>query len=198
MAVDVLILAAGAGRRFGGNKLLALWRGRPLLDYVLEKAKSLDAASVNLVSGAYATELENFLARQNYFNNPPDIGNKHFFYADWQLGMGNSLAFGVAQLPQQNAVLVLLADQPLIELADLQKMLALGQQRPTQIICAEFAGTRGVPALFPPEYKNRLSVLSGDRGAKALLSQTDVITLPLANAAVDIDLPADLALLPAQ
>src|SRR5688572_2141379 len=195
MAVDVLILAAGAGRRFGGNKLLALWRGRPLLDYVLEKAKSLDTASVNLVSGAYVTELENFLARSNYFNNPLI---KHFFYADWQLGMGNSLAFGVAQVPPKNSVLVLLADQPLIELADLQKMLALGQQHPTRIICAEFAGTLGVPALFPPEYKNRLSVLSGDRGAKALLSQTDVITLPLANAAVDIDLPSDLALLSTQ
>jgi molybdenum cofactor cytidylyltransferase len=192
MTVDVLILAAGAARRFGGNKLLALWNERPLLEHVLEKAAALDADSVNLVLGGYAAELEVFLKSRQ---GPP---MNHFFYSDWQLGMGSSLAFGVVQLPPQNAVLVLLADQPLIELADLQKLLALGRQNLAQIVCAEFAETRGVPALFPPEYKNRLKLLSGDRGAKALLCANDVITLPLANAAVDIDLPSDLALLPNQ
>lgn len=190
MAVDVLILAAGAARRFGGNKLLALWHGRPLLEHVLEKAALLDADSINLVSGAYAAELEEFLRekRLNNFSSPP---KKCFFYSDWQLGMGNSLAFGVAQLPPENAVLVLLADQPLIEVADLQKVLNLSRQNPDKIVCAEYLGTRGVPALFPAEYKNQLKLLSGDRGARALLSAPDVIALPMPEAEIDIDLPSD-------
>lgn len=192
MAVDVLILAAGAARRFGGNKLLALWRGRPLLEHVLEKAALLDADSINLVSGAYATELEGFLREEKYFKNLSELGIKHFFYSDWQLGMGNSLAFGVSQLPPENAVLVLLGDQPLIEVADLQKVLNLSRQNPDKIVCAEFSGTRGVPALFPAEYKNQLKLLSGDRGAKALLSAPDVIALPMPEAEIDIDLPSDL------
>lgn len=192
MAVDVLILAAGAGRRFGGNKLLVLWRDRPLLEYVLDKAALLDAHSINLVSGAYAAELEEFLREEKYLKNSSELGIKHFFCSDWQLGMGNSLAFGVAQLPPENAVLVLLADQPLIEVADLQKMLSLSRQNPDKIVCAEFAGTRGVPALFPAEYKNQLKLLSGDRGARALLSAPDVIALPMPEAEIDIDLPSGL------
>jgi len=198
MPLDVLILAAGAARRFGGNKLLALWQGRPLLAYILEKSALLGADSINLVTGAYAPELEDFLRKEGYLNTLDRPAVKQLFYSDWQLGMGNSLAFGVVHLPPQNAVLILLADQPLIAPADLQKMLVLGRQNPAKIVCAEFSGTRGVPALFPSKYKNQLRLLSGDRGAKALLSAKDVVTLPLANAAIDIDLPSDLALLPNQ
>lgn len=187
MAVDLLILAAGAGRRFGGNKLLAFWRGRPLLETLLDNAAGAHVDSINLVLGRYATELEAHL------QSLATAEIKRFVYSDWQLGMGNSLAFGVAQLPLHNAVLVLLADQPLIEAADLQKILESGRANPDRIICAEFSGTRAVPALFPPQYKNQLKILSGDRGAQALLSAPDVIALPLANAAFDVDFPADLA-----
>lgn len=198
MGVDVLILAAGAGRRFGSNKLLALWRGRPLLEHVLEKVALLDVDSINLVLGAYATEIEELLREKSHIDNLPSPLPKCFIYSDWQLGMGDSLAFGVSQLPSENAVLVLLADQPLIELGDLQKLLVLGRKNPDKIVCAEFAGTRGAPALFPPEYKTRLRLLSGDRGAKILLSFPDVITVDLFNAAIDIDSPSDLTLLPCQ
>lgn len=188
MGLDILILAAGAARRFGGNKLLARWRGHPLLEHVLAAAESVRANSINLVFGAYADEVQAYLQ-----SRPAASHIKHFVNADWQSGMGSSLAFGIAQLPQENAVLVLLADQPLIAPADLQNILALGQKNPHKIICAEFSATRGPPALFPAQYKNELRLLAGDRGAKALLHSADVLTISVAAAAVDIDSPPDLS-----
>ena len=191
--VDVLILAAGRARRFGSCKLLAQWQGVTLLEHVLQKAVALPVRSVNLVLGGYATEISTFL-RQRHFSHV------NLFYCDsWAAGIGQSLAYGVAQLPNGNAVMILLADQPLIELSDLQQMLEHGGADVGRLVCAEFAGTLGVPALFPARFKNGLLQCCGDRGAKALLHEhaAEAVKIALARAAVDIDSPSDLALLPA-
>jgi molybdenum cofactor cytidylyltransferase len=186
-ALDVLILAAGASHRFGGCKLLAQWRGMTLLEHVLDRALALQANSVNVVIGGYAEELRTICGRE------PWSACRLLYCPDWALGMGSSLAFGIAQLPAANAVLVLLADQPAVELADLNRILACGRTCPDRIVCAEFAGTLGVPALFPPAFKHQLLHLKGDRGAKVLLLQNPAEPIPIASAALDIDTPSDLS-----
>lgn len=186
-ALDVLILAAGGARRFGGCKLLAQWRGLTLLEHVLDKALALRANSVNVILGGYAEELRAVCARE------PWSACRLWFCPDWASGMGTSLAFGVAQLPADNAVLVLLADQPAVPLADLRRLWECGRAHPDQIVCAEFADTLGVPALFPAVCKPALLQLQGDRGAKALLLQQPVRRIAITHAALDIDTPADLS-----
>lgn len=191
--VDILIMAAGGSRRFGSCKLLADFRGAPLLSYPLDAALELShrhsriISSVNLVLGGYASEIEFFLeSRRNQVNI--------FHCPDWDKGLGHSLAFGVARLRAENAVLVMLADQPLIEVADLEALLRSVEPNPGKIICAEFSSTLGVPAVFPAHMKNSLLQLQGDKGAKALLmGEGDrVVTIPIAGAASDIDKPDDL------
>ena len=188
VAVDVLLLAAGGSRRYGGCKLLASWGGVSLFERALRKAAALGADSVNLVLGGYGAELAAEARRTglsvNVWHNP-----------EWAAGIGHSLAFGASRLAPDKAVLVMLADQPLVAEADLRRLLDLGQAHPNKIVCAEFSATLGVPALFPPKLKIHLQKLRGDRGAKALLLQhaADLVRVPLASAAIDIDSPQDLA-----
>mgnify|MGYP001329855991 CR=1 FL=1 len=191
--IDILIMAAGASRRFGGCKLLTQWRGAPIITYALNTAinlsqqPQLQIASLNIVAGAYHDQIRNFLEQQyppnhNLINNP-----------NWSQGLGHSIAHGVAQLPPENSVLIMLADQPLVAVEDVQRLIHLASENPRKIICAEFAETIGVPALFPAEFKKDLLQLKGDRGAKAVLieHESKLVKLPLREAGFDLDLPGD-------
>lgn len=184
MKLDALILAAGAASRFSGCKLLANWQGKPVMERVLDTAGQLPLERLAVVTGAYHQDILGYLGQRNNV----DI----LYCADWQAGMGCSLAYGVSQLPPENAVLVLLGDQPLIDADDLQQLLTTWKANPHTITCAAFAGTRGVPAIFPATAKPWLLQLSGDRGAKGLLNGNDVIAVALPNAAFDVDTRSDL------
>lgn len=193
LIVDVLIMAAGGSHRFGRCKLLADFRGAPLLSHALNTAGEFArqrpelVASVNVVVGGYATEIQEALKR---WGDQPGI----FQCPDWAWGLGHSLAFGVRQLPAENAVLIMLADQPLVGVADLDRLLVSALAHPEKITCAEFSATLGVPALFPPSFKPQLVTLQGDRGAKALLLQSSeqVVSVAVPHAALDIDTQDEL------
>lgn len=191
--VDILIMAAGGSRRFGSCKLLADFRGAPLLTYALNTATTIShshpelISSVNVVLGGYADEIGNFVKgrrdRVGVFRCP-----------DWEMGLGHSLAFGVAQLPVENAVLIMLADQPLIDVADIYGLLRSAEQNPGKMICAEFSSTLGVPAIFPADMKKTLMQLQGDKGAKSVLvgAGERLVAIPIPGAALDIDWPDNL------
>lgn len=186
-------MAAGGSRRFGGCKLLAEFRGAPLLSYALNTAAAISRAqpesisSVNLVLGGYADEIRAAVEQRHFAVNI-------FQCPDWASGLGHSLAYGVAQLPVENAVLIMLGDQPLVDAADLDGLLNSSKEHPGKIICAEFSSTLGVPAFFPAYFKPRLLQIKGDRGAKSILmnEREYVIAVSMQGAGMDIDFPADL------
>ena len=90
-----------------------------------------------------------------------------------------------------------LADEPtdsaLLRL-DLRRLVGTWRRHPQCIVAAHYAGTVGVPAIFPREDFAALSALRGDAGARALLKRGSarLVRVPLQSAAVDIDTPEDL------
>lgn len=118
--------------------------------------------------------------------------------ARWRDGMGRSLACGVRSLDRRaRAVLVCLADQPLLEAGDLARLVLAWRASPRFVVASCYAGKRGVPAIFPRSHFAALKSLSEDRGARVLLaSSNDVLSVPMPRAAVDIDEPQDLTNLP--
>ncbi|QEY18118.1 nucleotidyltransferase family protein [Cellvibrio sp. KY-GH-1] len=188
MAIDCVILAAGAATRFGSCKLLADYLGQPLIAHILDAAHAVTPARIVLVTGASHAKLTDYCATLA-------VSKLEIAYCDdWQLGMGHSLAHGVAQVNNDNPVLVLLGDQPQVSAADLLRLYRCWKSSPTQIVCASFADTLGVPAIFPAEFKAHLLACSGDRGAKQLLFQQaeHVLAIPMPSAEFDIDTPADM------
>lgn len=186
LTLDILILAAGSASRFGGCKLLADWQGQPLITSSINAAHDLKSEKKIIVAGAFYSQLKKVQLNLN------DVELLEF--RDWQLGMGHSLAFGVNQLPNNNAVLILLGDQPLISAQDLQNLYRAWCTQPTKIACAHFANTLGVPAIFPARFKTELLACTGDRGAKSLLMRYnhELIKVPMPSAEFDIDTPTDL------
>ena len=193
--IDCLILAAGSASRFGGCKQLADWQGKSLLANTIATARALDPAHIFVVGGAFYPQLLQALPDLNAKpKKHTDCAIELLEYRAWNLGVGNSLAFGVKHLQNSNPVLVLLGDQPLISAQDLRNLYRAWQKNPTKIACASFAHTYGVPAIFPAHFKARLYACRGDRGAKDLLLRyaEQVVPVVMPSAEFDVDTPADL------
>ena len=194
MTIDCIILAAGAATRFGSCKLIADYQGQPLIGYAIDVAKALAPERIVIVTGASHEQLigHGELTRYRIQLDAPEI--ELVYCADWQMGMGHSLAYGVNQLDNDRPVLVLLGDQPRITANDLKRLYRLWNASPSQIICASFADTLGVPAIFPANFKTHLRSCAGDRGAKQLLFNfaQQVVAVQMPSAEFDIDTLEDL------
>jgi molybdenum cofactor cytidylyltransferase len=191
-----VVLAAGAGRRFGGGKLLAPFGDGLLLDKALASAFAAPVRRVVLATGdqgeAVAQAARAFAER---------IGRsdrlKIVEVPDHAEGMGASLRTAIATLGDDvEAVFVFLGDMPRIPNAVLEP-LARAVAGGAPAAAASFEGRRGHPAVFARALFPALLSASGDQGARAVL-QTLGADLVLVEAGdngvlVDIDTPRDLA-----
>lgn len=189
---SALILAGGAGRRFGGDggrgKLLADLAGAPVIRRVAERVVAAGFAEVFVVTGAGGASLRPALE---------GLACRMIDAPDWAEGMAASLRAGVAALaPEARGVCVFLGDMPLVPTA-LCAPLALAAEAAGYAARPRHAGKPGHPVAFTRAAFADLAVLEGDRGATALLRARPeaVAYLDTADSGVllDIDTPADLA-----
>jgi CTP:molybdopterin cytidylyltransferase MocA len=183
-SVFTVVLAAGDASRFGATKQLAEFHGEALVRRAVRLAASVCGERCLLVTGKESRQvIEACLPIPGFF-----IVNEN--YRD---GIGGSLAMAARSLGDiAEAVIVLLADQPLITSEHLKKLIAEWRQTPGQIIATAYANTVGPPAIFPGRHIEKLAALTGDRGAKAIIAAEDARTVRFEPAAADVDRPEDL------
>lgn len=182
-----VLLAAGAGRRFGAAKLLhPLPHGTPVglaaarsLIQALPEALAVVRPGDSTLSTALAAcglrVIENPAAEQ---------------------GMGGSLAAGIAAAPDADGWLIALADMPWVRPATIRS-LAEALRDGASMVAPVCDGRRGHPVGFASQWGSRLCDLSGDQGARALLTDhaAQLVLRPTNDRGVlyDIDHPADLS-----
>ncbi len=189
--VHALVLAAGGSTRFGSPKQLVRIDGRPMLHTVVARATEIAGSQVTVVLGAHARELAPLLSH----STAAVVINR-----EWESGMASSIRAGVGALGgAAEGLLILLADQPAVSGEDLRRLLLAWRRHPDGIAAATYAGTVGVPAIFPRWTFSELQQLRGDRGAQLLLRRhVDRVTrVPMSTAGVDIDRPEDLLMVEA-
>jgi len=186
MKISAIMLAAGNSSRLGRAKQLLPFQGKSLITHSLDKLHQLELYQKVVVVGAYAEKIKDHLG-EDY----PDlqvVENK-----GWLQGMASSLQKGLQVLDAVNdAVLICLADQPLIPVAHLEDMIAKYRVL-EQLVISAYNQDIGVPALIPSRYFPELSTLQGQKGAKFLLLkyQSDSSIIPCPSAAFDIDTEED-------
>jgi len=178
-----LILAAGLGTRFGGQKLLAPIDGRPMLQHVLDLAAGVGLQPVVVVLGADADELQAALSWRDetrVINPTPENG------------LSGSVALGMRTVSRLQAgrVVVLMGDQPFLTLDQLRRILATRGQ----IVVPRFNGQPGNPVVLDHSVWSLARSLRGDRGFSQLFAAYDnVVTyVEIPGTNPDIDTPADL------
>jgi CTP:molybdopterin cytidylyltransferase MocA len=118
---------------------------------------------------------------------------------DWQEGMSASLRAGNAAIPAALDLMVLPADMPEITGADIARVVAAQVAAPNALIwhAATQDGTPGHPVLFAAALRDGFAGLSGDTGARAILSahggRRHLVPLPGQRARVDLDTPEEWA-----
>ncbi|MDH5263079.1 MAG: nucleotidyltransferase family protein [Gammaproteobacteria bacterium] len=181
-----IVLAAGTASRFGRPKLLESYGGEPLICRALRAAHHVAAGRVVLVTGHNNKAVE--LVANGLFDEA--VYNPAF--AD---GLGSSIAAGVRHCRgRAEAVLLLLADQPLIDGAYLEKLIEKWCCSDADIIMSEYNDTIGPPAIFSKSTFESLAVLSGDEGARPIVKsgRYNIATMGEQIENPDIDKPEDL------
>ncbi len=158
-----ILLAAGAARRFGGDKLAALIDGESVLHRsVSALARSgcgLRAAVLSEKTKSHAPELQ-------------QLGFEPLINDDAEEGLSASLRKGVSWAQQQGAtsVLIALADMPLVSPSHFASLFERALSNNKMIAYSLSGKRRSPPAIFGATYFAELRALQGDEGARAILS----------------------------
>lgn len=185
-SVYTIVLAAGVASRFGSSKQLAELDGVALVRRATQTAtESCNSRSVLVVGHDWnavydaCEPLSGFLI----------VNNRH------DMGIGSSISLAVRSIRHvARAVIILLADQPLITPQHVAALIDGWSGDRNEIVATTYADTLGAPALFPGDCFDDLVALAADNGAQALFgdSRFRVQSIPFEDAAIDIDTPEDL------
>lgn len=188
MNIAILIPAAGASSRMGGrDKLLEEVGGVPVLRRLVDLC--LPHGSVHVTLPAPDHPRAAIL---------PDAA-RIVTVPDWRAGMSASLRAGAAALPPDLDIMVLPADMPEITGDDIARMIAARAGAPEALIWQATGddGTPGHPVLFDKSLRGSFAALSGDEGARAIVTahrgRRHLVPLPGQRARIDLDTPEDWA-----
>jgi molybdenum cofactor cytidylyltransferase len=185
----VIVLAAGQGARFSGlhSKLTQNLGASNVLGTTLRQALASQWRVVVVTTEPLSGLVSGYVATRDIVVIP-EVGsaNSH------ALGMGYSIAAGVAACSEASGWLVLPADMPMVEARTVK---AVGQALENHsIVYAQHHGRRGHPVGFAAELYTELVMLTGDDGARRLLARypSHAVEVDDPGVLLDVDTEADL------
>ena len=192
VVVGAVLLAAGAGSRLGGKpKCLLELGGVPLIRRQLIALSGAGVDEVVVVLGHHAELIEPAVMTfpVTLIRNPqPDDGQV------------SSQRLGLAALSGKlDAVIVALADQPLINAQDITVLIGAFKKRPagTSVVYPEIRGERGNPVMFTAEVREQILAGAAHLGCRQWQAANAAAVAPFVTDnhryKVDIDTPEDIA-----
>ena len=190
----MVVLAAGAGSRFGGGKLLAPFGGETLIEATLLGLREASVDETIVVVGSDTEGLRGLCEAYgvSIAENP-----------DWTEGMATSVKKGLASCsPDARGAVVALADQPLVGAKAVERLVE-AYEGGASVAVATYGGELRNPALFARGTWQMLEEeLSGDEGARGFLGRhPEMVTeVPCDDVAdpTDVDTEEDLRRLQAR
>ncbi len=186
--MTAVVLAAGAGTRFGGGKLLAPIGGRPVLQHVLDALAAADLSDVVVVLGDESEAIEAAIA----WRSERRVRNPHP-----GRGLSSSLHIGIEAVGDDAlAALVVLGDQPLVPVAAIRALLEAPDDPSRPVVVPVYPDDRGRnPVLLRRPAFALVAEADGDRGlGPVLLARPELVTeVAVAGVNPDLDTHDDLA-----
>jgi len=180
-----VVLAAGASKRMGQNKLLLPLKDRPVVAVTVDRL--LEAGFRPLVvTGCQAAEVRRALKNRDIdlIENP-----------SWAEGQASSLVQGIKALPSAaTGAMFCLGDQPLVPAGLLKTLAAAFLSEEPDAVYPTYRGRRGNPVLFHRRVFPRLLKVTGDRGGREVLQELTgamAVASSCPEILLDLDTPAD-------
>lgn len=165
LRIGAVLLAAGEGTRMGGvAKSLIRLQGVPLINRHLIALSGAGVDEVVVVTGHARDAIE---AQVQSF--PVTLA----YNADFALGQQSSVRLGLATLGKNfDAVLIVLADQPLIGAADLTELIAAFKKKPYGNIVMPMVGEqRGNPVVIDDVARAQVLASEANLGCRHLMDR---------------------------
>ncbi|MCZ6633579.1 MAG: nucleotidyltransferase family protein [bacterium] len=184
--VYAIVLAAGLSTRMGRPKQLLPFGDKTILQTVVDTLIATDSEGVLVVLGHEAEAVRESLGGRSVL----------FCLNDrYQEGMFSSVLCGIAHLPPRaDAALIVLCDQPQMEVRVVQAVIRAYQANDKGIVIPTVEGQRGHPALVDlRRYREAIFALSGEMGLKPVMRgyPEDTLEVPIADDRIlrDLDTP---------
>lgn len=162
-AVSGVILAAGLSSRLGRPKQLLDLFGEPLLRRVVRNAVASQLTEVVLVLGHRAAEIASAVG---------ELGQRVVVNPDYSDGQSTSLRVGLGAIgPGAEAVVFLLGDQPQVGPEMVDALIDRFRATGAPIVMPTYGGIAANPVLFAEELFPELAKVSGDEGARSLVTR---------------------------
>ncbi|CAH0272934.1 Nicotine blue oxidoreductase [Pedobacter sp. Bi27] len=188
MKTGIIILAAGSSSRLGRPKQLLDYKGKTLLQTIINEALETSCRPVITVLGANAKEI----ASQHQHDQVNFVINE-----SWENGMASSIVAGLSAIIRNNSeiesIIIAVADQAFIKMSNFNNLIEKQKETGKNIIASTYSETIGTPVLFKKDYFEALLSLTGAEGAKKILKQypQDVETVVFEHGEIDIDTETD-------
>lgn len=184
--VSAVVLAAGASTRMGTQKLLLPFGDEPLVRRAVRQICDTGFDDVLVVLGS---EYKAMLAALD------GLAVRHAINMQFASGMGSSFRTAVEHLPDSDAALFALADQPFVTTHEYRTVLDAYRQHAAAIVSVRYGEVMAPPHLFQREFFPELAQLQ--HGARSVLQRhpdrTMVLQFP-PDLLVDVDTPEDYEL----
>lgn len=170
-----IILAAGMSSRFKGNKLLARLNGKPLICRVAEAALASRLDRIVAVLGHDSDRVRTILGE-----HIEDPRLEFLTITDFQEGQSRSVVSGLKHLGGDYAgTMYLMGDQPLIDPAIIDDVIATFETSDKDICYPSFNGKRRNPVIFGARFYPQILALSGDTGARDIIDDNPADTVSI-------------------
>lgn len=170
----------------GKPKQVMQVHGRPMLEDVLEVFRQSKVDRILVILGSHEKEIK----KKVKFVNEEIV-----FNPEYEKGMGSSLKVGLEAAEGADAVIVALADQPMLRVGTIDRLINAYLRSRAPVVAPVYDGIRGNPVLFDRTLFPQIMRIHGDVGAKTVIEKNkgSLLEVPVEDegVVVDIDTPAD-------
>jgi molybdenum cofactor cytidylyltransferase len=155
-----IILAAGESKRMGSPKMLLQYKGKTIIENVIDNVTASEADKTLLVLGSYGDEILKVIEV---------LPVKHCYNENYKLGMLSSVKCGFNFLTGvTGAALIFLGDQPMIRTDIINIVIEAYRREGKGIVMPVFKNKRGHPVLIDLKYRGEVQNLDPEEGLRGL------------------------------
>lgn len=156
--VNAIIMASGYSTRMGKNKLLLPFRGKPIIEYVIDAVQKCTFNEIILVGK------ENQILDIGKSKNISTVLN-----TESHKGQSQSIKLGILNTGASDGYMFFTADQPLIDSYTINLLLDAFIKNKNSIIVPRYKNKSGSPTIFSSKFKDQLLGLQGDIGGRPII-----------------------------
>lgn len=160
MRINLILLAAGNSKRFNGNKLLVIYKDKPIYMYIVEKVLDLRVNKIICV-----TQYEEI--KEALLNTDINV----VMNDNSSLGISSSIKLGINFDKNADGYMFMVCDQPFISIETLNSVIDNFINGDKGIVCVGYGDNKGNPVIFSKRYIYELLSLEGDSGGKRILNE---------------------------